>query len=354
MNLFTEHSTQHNVFNYDWKLTNGFPQSINDSVKANDYKTFSFFGGGGGSGLGYKLAGFNHLGCVEINSTIAEIYKNNLKSKYVFMEDIREFNKRTDVPEELFNLDILDGSPPCTTFSMQGEKQQAFGKLKKFAEGSHLQTLDDLVFEYCKSILKLKPKVFLFENVKGFNYYYAANHKRQVKEMLQGEYSLNEYNLNGADMGLPQKRERYFLIGINKKYDDYNFFLSLNFNERHVTYKDIADHTDKERALTDNTYAKWLKAKQGEKVGGFDSIIKLKEDEPVRTIQSCDQCFSCYYPRHINKNEMLKASSFPSDYEFKTKSSVYYILGMCVPPLMIANIALQIKTQILDKIHKRI
>lgn len=131
MNLFTEHSAQHNAFNYDWKLANGFPQSISGDVKANDYKTFSFFGGGGGSGLGYKLAGFNHLGCVEINSAIAEIYKNNLKSKYVYMEDIRTFNKRADIPEELFNLDILDGSPPCTTFSVQGERQKAFGKFKK-------------------------------------------------------------------------------------------------------------------------------------------------------------------------------------------------------------------------------
>lgn len=355
MNLFTEHNLQHNAFDYDWKLSNGFPQSINDIVKPNDYKTFSFFGGGGGSGMGYKLAGFNHLGCVEINSAIAKVYKSNLKGKYVYMEDIRAFNKRTDIPEELYNLDILDGSPPCTTFSVQGEKQQAFGKLKRFAEGSQLQTLDDLVFEYCKSILKLKPKVFLFENVKGFNYYYAKNHKRQVKEMLQNEYSLNEYILNGADMGLPQLRERYFLIGINKKYDDYSFFLSLNFNEKHITYKDIADHTDKERKLTDNTYKKWLKAKQGETVGNFRTVIKVKEDAPLNTLQTRDSSFySCYYPRAINNNEKIRASSFPSDYVFETNYNLHHILGMCVPPLMIANIALQIKNQILDKIYERI
>lgn len=356
MNLFTEYSEQYNAFNYDWKLTNGFPQSKDNIVKPNNYKTFSFFGGGGGSGLGYKLAGFSHLGCVEINSKIAEVYANNLKSKYIFAEDIRTFNKKDDIPEELYNLDILDGSPPCTTFSVQGEKQKAFGKLKKFAEGSHLQTLDDLVFEYCKSILKLKPKVFLFENVKGFNYYYSKNHKRQVKDMLQGEYSLNEYILNGADMGLPQKRERYFLIGINKKYDDNFFFLSLNFNEKHITYKDIADHADKEKGkITDNVYRQWLKAKQGESLGKFRSIIKLKDNEPVSTIRNKKNVlFSSYYPRAINKAEMLKASSFPSDYNFKTEDNFYYILGMCVPPLMIANIALQIKNQILDKIYERI
>jgi DNA (cytosine-5)-methyltransferase 1 len=129
------------LYPYRWYLKDGYPLK-------NGLKVFGTFICGGGSTMGYKLAGFEHLGGVEIDPPIAAVYKTNHHPKYLFNEDIRYFNKRTDLPDELYQLDILDGSPPCSTFSMAGAREKGWGKEKTFREGQIKQTLDDLVFVY--------------------------------------------------------------------------------------------------------------------------------------------------------------------------------------------------------------
>jgi DNA (cytosine-5)-methyltransferase 1 len=117
--------------------------------------------------MGYKLAGFQHLGGVEIDKQMSAVYINNHKPQFFYSEDIRTFNERTDLPAELFDLDILDGSPPCSTFSMSGKRERNRGKKKVFREGQQQQILDELVLVYCATVAKLKPKVALMENVPG-------------------------------------------------------------------------------------------------------------------------------------------------------------------------------------------
>ena len=68
--------------------------------------------------MGYRLAGYDVIGINEIDPVLAEIYNTNLKPRLTYVEPIQSFKDRTDLPEELFNLDILDGSPPCSSFSM--------------------------------------------------------------------------------------------------------------------------------------------------------------------------------------------------------------------------------------------
>ena len=147
------------TFTYNWKL------SDLENVKKKNIKVFSTFACGGGSSMGFKMAGFDVVGCLEIDPKINAIYKKNLNPKLNYCQDIREFNKRDDLPDELFNLDILDGSPPCSSFSMAGNREKDWGKEKVFAEGQALQTLDDLFFDYLDTVDKLKPKIFIAENV---------------------------------------------------------------------------------------------------------------------------------------------------------------------------------------------
>jgi DNA (cytosine-5)-methyltransferase 1 len=203
-------------FPYKWNLADGYPAK---GIAKNECNVFGTFICGGGSTMGYKLAGFNHLGGVEIDVKVADVYKENHKPKYLFVEDIRAFNKRTDLPTELYNLDILDGSPPCSTFSMAGSREKAWGKSKQFREGQAMQTLDDLVFVYCDTIIKLQPKVFLLENVKGIIQGNAkAYSKAIVKKMQEAGYTVQVFCLNAASMGVPQKRERVFFIGHKKEF----------------------------------------------------------------------------------------------------------------------------------------
>ena len=70
--------------------------------------------------MGYKLAGYDVIGCNEIDPRMMKCYTANHHPKYSYCEDIRTFKLRKDLPEELYQLDILDGSPPCSSFSICG------------------------------------------------------------------------------------------------------------------------------------------------------------------------------------------------------------------------------------------
>lgn len=115
--------------------------------------------------MGYKRAGFDVIGNNEIDPKINRLYVENNHPKYNYCEDLRAFNRRDDLPDELYHLDILDGSPPCTSFSTAGIREKGWGKAKKFREGQVRQTLDDLFFVFLDTVEKLNPKVVIAENV---------------------------------------------------------------------------------------------------------------------------------------------------------------------------------------------
>lgn len=225
----------------DWKWTFAdYPE------KKNGLKVFSCFACGGGSTMGYKLAGCEVLGCCEIDPKMNEVYVKNHNPKYNFLMDIREFNKLPNdgIPEELFNLDILDGSPPCTTFSMAGEREDSWGKKKKFREGQAEQTLDDLSFVFIETVAKLQPKWVIMENVEGLILGEAFTYVRQIyKDFKDIGYQVKHWLCKGEHMGIPQKRHRVFFIA--HRYDvDYDpEDLDMAFNYEPVTYGEIKDGT---------------------------------------------------------------------------------------------------------------
>lgn len=83
---------------WKWTMANDYPK------EKNGLKVFSCFACGGGSTMGYKLAGCEVLGDCEIDKKMNEVYIKNHKPKYNYLMDIREFNKLDDLPEELYNL----------------------------------------------------------------------------------------------------------------------------------------------------------------------------------------------------------------------------------------------------------
>ena len=112
---------------------------------------------------GYKLAGFDVIGCNEIDPKMMEAYRVNHNPKYSFLEPIQTFKLRDDLPEELYNLDILDGSPPCSSFSMAGNREKDWGKEKKFKEGQAKQVLDDLFFDFIDLAKNYNLKLLLLK-----------------------------------------------------------------------------------------------------------------------------------------------------------------------------------------------
>jgi len=339
------------VFDYNW--------SLKDYPKKKKFTVFGTFLCGGGSTMGYKLAGYNHIGGVELDPKIAAVYKKNHNPKYLYNEDIRDFNSRNDLPSELFNLDILDGSPPCTTFSTAGQREKTWGKKKKFAEGQKLQQLDDLVFVYCETIKKLKPKVCILENVSGIIKGNAKWYSKKIIEYLENiGYSVQVFLLDAATMGVPQRRQRVFFIGRQKELNWQN--LKLDFNFPVIPFGDIKDKTDNENKLSEYFYSLWQNRKPTD--GDFSAICErvekkyklfshrfIKREKPAATLTTNIMDFILYdVPRAINQNELLKISAFPYDYDFCGISPIF-ITGMSIPPVMMAHISEQIKVQWLDK-----
>lgn len=258
-----------NQISYNWTLK--------DAIFTKDKgRVFSCFSCGGGSTMGYKLAGFDVLGCNEIDPKMLEVYKLNHNPKYSFLESIQHFKLRDTkenllkaygsesniemmggfekylMPEELFNLDILDGSPPCSSFSMSGNRDKDWGKEKIFREGQAEQILDTLFFDFIDLAKKLKPKVVVAENVKGLLMGSAKSYVRRIyKEFEEAGYYVQHFLLDSSTMGVPQRRERVFFIALRKdlgvrflsQVDLFTIVptLELNFNQEEIPYKDIED-----------------------------------------------------------------------------------------------------------------
>ena len=195
-------------FNYNWTLKDA-------KFTKDKGKVFSCFACGGGSTMGYKLAGFDVLGCNEIDPKMADAYKTNHDPKYCFVEPIQSFKLRNDLPSELYNLDILDGSPPCSSFSMAGNRGDDWGKEKKFREGQAEQVLDTLFFDFIDLAKKLQPKVVVAENVKGLLLGSARDYVLKIYEAFEAAgYYVNHWLLDASNMGVPQRRERVFFLAI--------------------------------------------------------------------------------------------------------------------------------------------
>jgi len=326
---------------------------------------FSCFACGGGSSFGYKLAGFDVLGCNEIDPKMIEVYKENHKPKYAYLEPIQTFKLRKDLPKELYNLDILDGSPPCSSFSMAGNREKDWGKEKKFREGQADQVLDTLFFDFIDLAKELQPKVVVAENVKGMLLGEAKEYVRKVYTAFKTagyQLRIQPYLLDASKMGVPQKRERVFFIALRNDLapnfiEQIDMFqsapkLELNFNEPEIPYKHIRQEKGNDNAIGLSTKIKeyWLLCEAGNSFssvhpkGSYFNEIKLHPDKVLPTIRANGLPYDYEIQRTLFDDETKKAGSYPMDYDFG-KLKPEYLIGMSVPPVMTANIATEIYNQ---------
>lgn len=343
----------------DWKWT-----MANDYPPKNGLKVFSCFACGGGSTMGYKLAGCEVLGCCEIDKRMNDVYVANHHPKYNFLMDIREFNKlpNEEIPEELFNLDILDGSPPCTTFSMAGQREETWGKEKKFREGQASQTLDDLSFVFIETVGKLNPKVVIMENVEGLLLGEAFEYVRKIyKQFKEIGYKVNHWLLKGEQMGVPQTRHRVFFVAIRDDIGINPLDLDMSFNYEPITYGEIKDGkgmrtTPKMLAILNEAtesekdgVAAWnrLYNNGGNKRMFFNTII-CHNNNVFPTVSAGHNCLFDYENKTaVSSADITHAQTFPEDYKFikNTFANVNYICGMSVPPIMIKRIVTRLIEQ---------
>jgi DNA (cytosine-5)-methyltransferase 1 len=350
-------------FNYNWTLKE-------TNFTKDKGKVFSCFACGGGSTMGYKLAGFDVIGCNEIDPKMIEAYKVNHNPKYAYLEPIQTFKLRNDLPEELYNLDILDGSPPCSSFSMVGNRDDDWGKEKKFREGQTEQVLDTLFFDFIDLAKKLQPKVVVAENVKGLLLGDAKSYVLKIyEEFEKAGYYVRHWLLNGSTMGIPQRRERVFFLALRKDIaspflEQFDMFsitpkINLEFKEPPILFGDFKDENGRE--LSENMKVIWEGRQQGDssmeaacvRIQGkqkYFSQSYLYIDKTPPTLTSHEDALVLFdAPKYTSKAEACKIGSYPQDYNF-LNNKPHYLIGMSVPPIMTAQIASKIYDEWISKL----
>ena len=201
--------------------------TLDDLKESSDRKLFtyiSFFAGGGGSSAGYKLAGGDCLFVNEFQQVAVDTYLANWPNTPHICGDIKKVTGKQIMEMtglKVGELDIMDGSPPCPPFSMSGTKQKGWNK-EKVAYGMKQQNIEDLTWEMIRIAGEMKPKVIICENVKGLTMEYAKQHLDRMVTDFEGlGYTTNFKVLNGIHFGVPQKRQRVFIVSVrNDVMDD--------------------------------------------------------------------------------------------------------------------------------------
>ena len=325
--------------------------------------------------MGYKLAGFDVIGNLEFDEKKNNTYVTNHHPRFNFCQDIREFKLRDDLPEELYHLDILDGSPPCLAFSTVGEREASWGVDSKREGVKHSQTWDDLFFELCDLARILKPKVVIAENVKGMLLGEAIDYVRRVYEgFSDAGYYCQHFLLDASKMGVPQKRERVIFICLRKDlatpflYSDGLFeedikpYIDMTFDEPPITYGEYADYLGPpmyqgERfqyyfSMRREGDADMCKAYQRENPDKrmFFSQKYLYEDKVCYTLTAHrDNIIPFKKPIWLSQSESCNIATFPQDYNF-CDSNYWELCGRAVPPVMMAQIASRVYDTWLSKI----
>lgn len=186
-------------------------------LTADSPKAMSFFAGCGGSSLGYRMAGFRVLYANEFIEAAGDTYRLNCpKYTYLDRRDIR------DIPAEDAmrlagvkpgELDVLDGSPPCASFSTAGKREDGWGKVKRYS--TTFQRTDDLFWEYIRMVKAIQPKYFVAENVPGLIKGTAKGLFLEILRDLKGcGYNVKCALLDASWLGVPQRRVRAIFIGV--------------------------------------------------------------------------------------------------------------------------------------------
>lgn len=302
--------------------------------------------------MGYKLAGYEVIGANDVDPKMAKIYQHNHNPRHYYLEDIRALTEREDLPKELYTLDILDGSPPCTTFSTAGKREKSWGEKRKYKEGDFSQTLDDLYFAYIRLVKKLQPKIFVSENVTGIAKGSAIVYLKNIlKGFDEAGYTAQVFQLNAATMGVPQKRERVFVIGYRKDYSLPK--LQLSFNEKPIRFGEFRSEYGEEptphvssllsHSLTSDKDLADISLRVAGKETQFNAKI-VKDQDIYVTITATGDNFRFADKKRCSASDYILAGTFPTDYDFMGLSEKY-VIGMSVPPVMVAQIAKQIEKQ---------
>lgn len=309
----------------------------------NIYRVASLFSGCGGMDLGVE-GGFKYLGknykknpvqivyALDKDKSAAKIYNDNFD---LICEngDICDISS-TDIPEH----EILTGGFPCQSFSVVAQNPKRLG---------YKDEKGQLFFEMCRVLKDKQPTVFIAENVKGI---LSAN-KKQAFPLILGEFKKAGYYvtyslLNASHFGIPQKRERVFIVGFKEKSAFNCFQFPVPFSAFNSAV--LQDVVEPENEIEEKYYFSEKALLGLRKTKHFLTMSKGRVqslDNPCNTvgahlakvsINSTDPilCINNRY-RMFTPREVARIQSFPEDFKLlESKTKLYKALGNAVPPVL--------------------
>jgi len=300
-----------------------------EQVPWNGFRAISTFSGAGGSCLGLRMAGFKVLWANEFVPAAQEVYRLNHPGSILDTRDIRQVTA-AEILDAIGlgqgDLDLMDGSPPCASFSVIGHREKDWGKVKAYSDTQ--QRTDDLFWEYARLVKGIRPKVFLAENVPGLVRGKAKGYFLQILALLKDcGYRVKVVKLDAQWLGVPQSRERLFFQGIRDDLDvDHAWPSPLPY------YYTVADALAGTVRAIEDTGGSWG-------MGDFTSrpapTVRQAGPGHLYIERDQDQAGQPTSPRRrkFTIPEVMAICSFPADFQLTgSYNKRWERLGRAVPP----------------------
>ena len=347
-----------------------------ESTPWNGYNVVSTFSGGGGSCLGYRMAGYHVLYASEFVEEAQKTYRANHPNTVLDTRDIR-----TVKPEEILEMvgmkvgeiDLLDGSPPCCAFSTSGRRDKTWNQERSYSDGK-VQRIEDLFYEYIRILDGIQPKCFIAENVSGLIKGKAVGYfKEYITLMKQCGYRVKAQLVNAKWLGVPQARERLIFMGVRNDLNmvpvypkPFPYYYTIA-----DAFADLKNDEEEAKMLTEymaKTKQGWvlrkLRKNPSKPISAANvmngSWFNTKRESmycPCSTLTSVGNSISasgsCHplYDRKLTIAEMKRITGLPDDFILTgNRNQQGERIGRMVPPIMMMNIAKTVQTEVLDRL----
>jgi DNA (cytosine-5)-methyltransferase 1 len=283
-------------------------------------KTVDLFSGCGGLSLGFGKAGFQIGAAIEYWDHANSIYQSNFDHP-VFTHDLSDTSGALKIIEK-FRPKMIIGGPPCQDFSSAGKRDESLGRA-------------DLTISFAEIVCQYKPAWFVMENVQRI--VKSGILSKVIKQFESSGYGLTAVVLDASFCGVPQARQRFFLIG--RFGDSHNFLLktlSMGLRDTPMTMREYFG--DK---LNIDYYYRHPRNYNRRAVYGMD--------EPSATIRGVNRPVPKGYKCHpldpvdvrevevrpLTTSERAQVQTFPKSFKFLgNKTSVEQMIGNAVPPAL--------------------
>jgi len=370
-------------------------QDVYDGEAQEKFTVISTFAGGGGSSTGYRLAGGKVLAINEFVEEARNTYRDNYPTTPILDGDIKELTGKDFLeitklkPGE---LDLLDGSPPCSAFSMCGILAQAntthktgFGKTKKYSDDKIVENIEDLFFEFLRVAEEIRPKTIIAENVAGLTMGEAKEYFNKILNTFeQIGYDVSAKVVDCSLHGVPQSRKRVFFMAVR---EDITSQVGMNFmnisqlfpieNKERISMKEAFEGLEYDQEEVDYLTEKWRrtayykntcihmpsnpkKVLQGSDFGVKGLHFNLKKasqylPSPTITAMGSTEATAgvCHWEedRKLTLGELKRVTSLPDDFILTGKwAQKSERCGRMVPSIMMRELATSMYKNVLEKI----